>query len=51
MPSVNRPAVRGACLIAAIASAACSRGGGTAPGHPSPAPAPAARAVPCLLYT
>jgi hypothetical protein len=45
MPSVNRPAVRGACLIAAIASAACSRGGGTAPGHPSPAPAPAAQAV------
>jgi hypothetical protein len=37
MRSVNRPAVRGACLIAAIA-AACARGGGTPPGQPSPAP-------------
>ena len=45
MRSVNRSAVRGACLIAAIAAAACARGGGTAPGQPSPAPAPAARAA------
>ena len=44
MRSVNRSAVRGACLIAAIAAAACARGGGTAPGQPSPAPAPAAGA-------
>jgi hypothetical protein len=43
MRSVNRPAVRGVCLIAAIAAAACARGGGTTPGQPSPAPAPAAR--------
>jgi hypothetical protein len=45
MRSVNRPAVRGACLIAAMAAAACARGGGTATGRPSPAPAPAARAA------
>ena len=43
MRSVHRPAVGGACLIAAIAAAACARGGGTAPGQPSPAAAPAAR--------
>jgi len=40
MRSVHRPAVGGACLIAAIAAAACARGGGAAPGQPSP---PAAR--------
>ena len=40
MRSVHRPAVGGACLIAAIAAAACARGGGTAPGQPAP---PAAR--------
>lgn len=40
MRSANRPAVRGACLIAAIAAAACARGGGTgtAPGQPAPVP-------------
>ena len=43
MRSVNRPAVRSACLIAAIAAAACARSGGTAPDQASPAPAPAAR--------
>ena len=41
MRSVHRPAVRGACLIAAIAAAACVRGGGTAPGQPSPPAGPA----------
>jgi hypothetical protein len=40
MRSVHRPAVGGACLIAAIAAAACARGGGAAPGQPAP---PAAR--------
>jgi hypothetical protein len=40
MRSANRPAVRGACLIAAIATAACAHGGGTAPGQPSPAASP-----------
>ena len=43
MRSVTRPAVRGACLIAGIAAAACARGGSTAPGRPSPAAAPVAR--------
>jgi len=42
MRPAHRPAIRGACLIAAIA-AACARGGGTSPGQPSPAPAPAAQ--------
>jgi hypothetical protein len=42
MRSVHRPAVGGACLIAAIA-AACGRGGGTTPDQPSPAAASAAR--------
>jgi hypothetical protein len=45
MRSVHRPAVGGACLIAAIAAAACARGGGTAPGQPSPAAAPARTAA------
>lgn len=43
MRSVHRPAVGGACLIAAIAAAACARGGGTAPGKSSPAAPAAAR--------
>ena len=51
MRSVNRPAVRGACLIAAIAATACARGGGTAPGQPSPAPAPAAQAAAAPIDT
>ena len=40
MRSVHRPAIRGACVIAVIAAAACARGGGTAPGQPSAAAAP-----------
>jgi len=49
MRSVIRPSVRGACLIATVAAAACAHGGGAAPGQPpyapsSPSPAPTAPA-------
>jgi hypothetical protein len=46
MRSVHRPAVGGACLIAAIAAAACACGGGAAPGQASPAAARTAATTP-----
>jgi hypothetical protein len=46
MRSVHRPAVGGACLIAALAAAACARGGVAAPGQASPAAARTAATTP-----
>ena len=42
MRSANRPAVRGACLLATLAAIACAHGR-AAPGQPSSAPSPAGR--------